>query len=37
MGTAEGLPEGTVAFLFTDLEGSTRLRHAAAGCAVASR
>ena len=28
MGTAEGLPEGTVAFLFTDLEGSTRLLQA---------
>jgi class 3 adenylate cyclase len=24
MGAAGGMPEGTVAFLFTDLEGSTR-------------
>jgi predicted ATPase/class 3 adenylate cyclase/DNA-binding CsgD family transcriptional regulator len=28
MGAAEGLPTGTVAFLFTDLEGSTRLLQA---------
>jgi hypothetical protein len=28
MGAAGGLPEGTVAFLFTDLEGSTRLLQA---------
>jgi hypothetical protein len=28
MGAAGGLPAGTVAFLFTDLEGSTRLLQA---------